>query len=71
MAGKVMVAADVVDLLLALGDGDGVVIDGRQWTSFEQHGFQVEDLRAGDVVRVGREEVMSTFDTAKSYDVLR
>jgi hypothetical protein len=55
-----MTGAAVKDLLLGLGDGDSVVIDGSEWTSFEQHGFEVEDLRTGDVVRVRREEVMSS-----------
>lgn len=66
-----LLTARVVDLLLALGDGDSVVIDGTSWTSYEADGFEVEDLRAGDIVRVARERVMSISETEKTCEVLR
>jgi len=66
-----MTGAGVKNLLLALADGDSMVIDGVEWTSFEASGFEVEDLLTGDVGRVGREKVMSMFEAMKTYEVLR
>lgn len=66
-----MAGAAVKELLLALGDGDSVVLDGQEWTSYEADGYEVANLGAGSVVRVGREEVMSVFDSMKTYEVLR
>jgi hypothetical protein len=61
----------VIEMLLALGDGDTVVIDGCEWTSFESDGFQVEDLRGGGVERVARQEVVRRFDATKMHEVVR
>jgi hypothetical protein len=66
-----MPAADVVDLLLALGDGDSVVIDGNEWTSFESDGFQVADLQGGSIEWVARQEVVRRFNATKMHEVLR
>ncbi len=66
-----MTGMRVVEVLLALGDGDSVVVSGTSWTSFESDGFEVEDLRAGDAVWAAREEVMSILDPTKPYEVLR
>lgn len=66
-----MAGAAVKELLLALGDGDSVVLGGQEWTSYEADGYEVASLGAGDVVLVSREEVMSIFATVQTYEVLR
>jgi hypothetical protein len=66
-----MTGEQVIQKLLALGDGDSVLIDDNEWTSFEEHGFAVEDLRDGGVQRVGRAEVECEFVATKYYEVVR
>jgi hypothetical protein len=61
----------VVEVLLALGDGDSVVVHGQAWTSFEEHGFEVEDLASGRVERVARADAEGRFGAAKLYEVIR
>jgi hypothetical protein len=61
----------VIELLLALGDGDNLVIDRKAWTSYEEHGFEVENLRDGGVEHVDREEVERRFAATKQYEVVR
>jgi hypothetical protein len=68
---KMMSGKQVVELLLALGDGDSVVIEGKEWASYEEHGFEVEDLRSGGVRRVDRADVKRQVSMSKHYEVVR
>jgi hypothetical protein len=61
----------VIEVLLALGDGDSVVIDGYEWACFEEHGFQVEDLQGGSIEWVARQEVVRRFAATKMHEVVR
>ena len=60
----------VIEALLALGDGDSMVVEGQQWTSFEQHGFEVQNLGEGGIERVERADAASRFLSSKLYEVV-